>query len=109
MDSGHTTPWGRIAEDGTVYVRTSDGERAVGSWLAGTPEEGLRYYSRRYDDLATEVTLLERRASADPQSALAKATALRGSLATANVVGDLGALDERLAKIVTAAEERAAQ
>ena len=22
-------PWGRVAEDGTVYVRTADGERAV--------------------------------------------------------------------------------
>ncbi|MCW2594799.1 MAG: uncharacterized protein JWP39_687, partial [Jatrophihabitans sp.] len=27
--------WGRIDEDGTVYVRTTDGERAIGSWQAG--------------------------------------------------------------------------
>ena len=30
--------WGRVAEDGTVFVKTSDGEREVGSWQAGTPE-----------------------------------------------------------------------
>ena len=34
-----STPWGRVAEDGTVYVRTTDGERSVGSYEAGTPEE----------------------------------------------------------------------
>ena len=57
-----STAWGRIAEDGTVYVRTADeGERVVGSWQAGTPEEGLAHFVRRYDDLATEVGLLETR------------------------------------------------
>ena len=55
------TPRGRIAEDGTVYVRTAEGEREVGSWQAGTPEEGLAHFIRRYDDLATEVGLLETR------------------------------------------------
>ncbi|MGH3779712.1 MAG: DUF349 domain-containing protein, partial [Pseudonocardiaceae bacterium] len=33
--------WGRIAADGTVYTHTADGERAVGSWQAGTTAEGL--------------------------------------------------------------------
>ena len=30
-------PWGRVAEDGTVFVRTAEGERQVGSWQAGQP------------------------------------------------------------------------
>jgi hypothetical protein len=38
--------WGRIADDGTVFVRSADGERAIGSWQAGTAEEGLAYYRR---------------------------------------------------------------
>ena len=33
-------PWGRVADDGTVYVRTADGERSVGSYEAGTPGGG---------------------------------------------------------------------
>ncbi len=33
-------PWGRVAEDGTVYVRTAEGERQVGSWQAGQPGRG---------------------------------------------------------------------
>jgi hypothetical protein len=56
--------WGRVDEDGTVYVRTAEGERAVGSWQAGEPTAGLAHYGRRYDDLATEVALLEARLKA---------------------------------------------
>src|SRR5215207_4468414 len=42
--------WGRVDDDGTVYVRTADGERLVGSWQAGEPAEGLAHYARRYAD-----------------------------------------------------------
>ena len=42
--------WGRIDEQGTVFVRTADGEREVGSWQAGTPEEGLAHFGARYED-----------------------------------------------------------
>ena len=41
-------PWGRVAEDGTVYVRTADGERSVGSYEAGTPAEALEFFSKRF-------------------------------------------------------------
>ncbi len=74
--------WGRVDADGTVYVRTAEGERAVGSWHAGTPEDGLAHYTRRYDDLATEVALLESRLASgagDPKATLSQATALRST------------------------------
>jgi hypothetical protein len=54
MVSSATDPWGRVDEDGTVYVKTSDGERVVGSWQAGAPEEALAYFRRKYDALATD-------------------------------------------------------
>ena len=72
--------WGRVDTDGTVYVRTEAGERAVGSWHAGSPEDGLAHFARRYEDLATEVGLLESRLASgagDPKSTLAHATALQ--------------------------------
>ena len=53
--------WGRVDDDGTVYVRTADGERAVGQYPEGTPEEALRFFTERYDALAFEVDLLEQR------------------------------------------------
>lgn len=106
------TPWGRIADDGTVYVRTADGEREVGSWQAGTPEEGLAHFTRRYDDIATEVTLLETRlasGAASASSTVVAATKLRATLPTANVVGDLASLDERLGALIEAAQAKRAQ
>ncbi len=55
------TKFGRIDDDGTVYVTQGGNERAIGSWQAGTREEGLAHYGRLFDDLATEVELLEAR------------------------------------------------
>ena len=104
--------WGRVDADGTVYVRTAEGERAVGSWHAGTPEDGLAHYSRRYDDLATEVALLESRLASgagDPKATLTQATALHGTLGEAAVVGDLAALDARLTTLAAAAQVRLEQ
>jgi hypothetical protein len=107
---GTSTAWGRIADDGTVYVRTPDeGERPVGSWQAGTPEEGLAHFVRRYDDLATEVSLLETRLSsgaASASSTVVAATKLRSSLPAANVVGDLVSLHERLCTLLVAAQSK---
>ena len=99
--------WGRVDADGTAYVKTADGEREIGSWQAGTPEEGLAHYGTRFEDLATEVELLEARLTAHPDSAnTIKETAaqLRATLPTAAVIGDLDALDKRLATIMEHSE-----
>ena len=104
--------WGRIDEDGTVYVKTADGERQIGSWQAGDAEAGLAFYRRRFEDLATEVTLLEKRLASgagDPGSTRAQAEALRQTLPTAAAIGDLASLDERLNKLTDAADERAGE
>ena len=108
--------WGRVSDDGTVYVRTADGERAVGSWHAGTPEEGLAHFARRYEQLATEVTLLEARlrsGSGDPRQVATTAERLKEGLPTAAAVGDLAALERRvdalLEKTASAVEEHKAQ
>ena len=53
--------WGRVADDGTVFVKTADGERSVGQYPEGTPDEALKFYTERYDALAFEVGLLEQR------------------------------------------------
>jgi hypothetical protein len=104
--------WGRVDEDGTVYVRTGDGERAVGSWQAGEPAEGLAHYARRYDDLATEVSLLEARLRAhtgNPSEIKTKAQALADSIPTATAVGDLDGLAARARAMVETADSAAAE
>jgi len=104
------TTFGRIDEDGTVYVRTGEAERVVGSWQAGTPEEGLAHFARRYADLLTEVDLLETRlnnGSADPGHTLTAVRKLLTGMPEAHVVGDLDTLTARLERLATAAEEKA--
>jgi FtsZ-binding cell division protein ZapB len=110
--SGTASEWGRIDADGTVYVRTAEGERAIGSWQAGDAEAGLAYYTRKYDDLATEVALLQRRlesGAGDPAATKTSAVELRDSLPAAAVIGDLQTLDARLEQIITAADEKAGE
>ncbi|TDC70494.1 DUF349 domain-containing protein [Actinomadura sp. GC306] len=97
--SSATDPWGRVDDDGTVYVRTSDGERVVGSWQAGAPEEALAYFKRKYDALVTEIGLLEQRVrTTDLQPAQAQQSIdrLREAVSDAHAVGDLDALARRL-------------
>lgn len=104
--------WGRIDLDGTVYVRTESGERAIGSWQAGDPQAGLAHFTRRYDDVVTEVELLEQRLKAgasDPASTLTHANELRASLSTLSVVGDLGTLDRRLERVGEQAQAKLAE
>ncbi|WP_336212723.1 DUF349 domain-containing protein [Nonomuraea sp. LPB2021202275-12-8] len=94
-----TDPWGRVDDDGTVYVRTAEGERAVGSWQAGEPEEALAYFHRKYDELAGQVQLLEQRVKGTdlaPAQAEASIVKLREAVADAHAVGDLAALTARL-------------
>jgi len=106
------TAFGRVDQDGTVYVKTAEGERVVGSWQAGAPEEGLAHFARRFADLVTEVDLAEARlnsGAADAASSLATVRRLRTSLADAHVVGDLDGLAARLDKLATTAEEKAGE
>jgi hypothetical protein len=96
--SNDQAPWGRVDETGTVFVREESGERAVGQYPDGSPEEALAYFERKYVELAGQVTLLEQRtkraASASDVSKAVKT--LSATIATANAVGDLASLQRRL-------------
>jgi hypothetical protein len=102
-------PWGRVAEDGTVYCRTVDGEREIGSWQAGSPEEALAFFKRKFEALETEVSLLEQRITGtDLSPAHAKATIARliSAVTDAHVIGDLDSLRGRLEALSGAVEHR---
>jgi len=102
-------PWGRVDADGTVYVRTADGERVIGSWAAGSPEEALAFYRRKFESLETEVALIEQRiASTEIAPAQAQATVQRllRTCADANALGDLAGLRVRLEALTTAVDHR---
>ena len=91
--------WGRVDEDGTVYVRTAEGERSVGQYPEGSPEDALAFYTRRYEALALEVQLLEQRVNSgvlSPEEAAEAIKKVRGQVTEANAVGDLASLTGRL-------------
>lgn len=91
--------WGRVDDDGTVYVRTADGERPVGQYPEGTPDEALKFFTERYAALAFEVELLEKRVQSavmSPDEAAASVRTVRTQVDEANAVGDLAALIARL-------------
>ncbi|UDM09529.1 DUF349 domain-containing protein [Clavibacter michiganensis subsp. michiganensis] len=98
MADNDQTPWGRVDETGTVFLREGEGERAVGQYPDGTPEEALAYFQRKFTDLAGQVTLLEQRAKRGaPAADVSKAVAhLIEAVTGANAVGDLAALRARL-------------
>jgi hypothetical protein len=108
-----SSEWGRIDDDGTVYLRTADGERVIGSWHAGSPEDGIEFYARRYAELVADVTLLEERAkspASDPSSVGTAARKLREVVPSAAALGDLDALLTRLDAVqATIGERRAAK
>jgi hypothetical protein len=102
-------PWGRVDADGTVYVRTADGERVIGSWQAGSPEEALAFYQRKFAALDTEVSLLEQRITTtdlSPAQARAGIERLQASVTDAHAIGDLGQLQARLEALTGKVEER---
>ncbi|MFE6624768.1 DUF349 domain-containing protein [Streptomyces sp. NPDC008086] len=102
-------PWGRVDETGTVYVRTADGEQVVGSWQAGTPDEALAYFERKYEGLVVEIGLLEKRVKTTDLSAKDAQTAIdhiREQVDAHHAVGDLDALKTRLDKLVETVEKR---
>ncbi|GAB2447092.1 hypothetical protein HD599_001549 [Conyzicola lurida] len=107
MVSNDQAPWGRVDETGTVFVREESGERAVGQYPDGTPEEALAYFERKYVELAGQVTLLEQRTKRAASAAdVSKAVkTLSATIATANAVGDLASLQRRLEALSGAVSE----
>lgn len=99
MSESTSPAFGRVEEDGTVYVFTATGERRVGQVPDVDPSEALGFFVRRYTSLSTEVGLLEQRlanGSVSADEAKKTISTLRSSIVDANAVGNLAALEARL-------------
>ncbi|WP_286928413.1 MULTISPECIES: DUF349 domain-containing protein [Aeromicrobium] len=101
--------WGRVDADGNVYVKEGDGERLIGQWVTGgDAAEALAFYTRRFDNLETEVDLLEKRIEAgtvSPDDATKAVATIREQLVDAQAIGDLASLSARLDKVEPALGE----
>ncbi len=99
---GDPAQFGRVAEDGTVFVITPEGEKAVGSYPGKSAEEALAYFVRKFEALASEVALLAARVRSGamvPSDATVAVNRLRHQIKDLNGVGDLVALAVSLEQI----------
>src|SRR5256885_12006665 len=53
--------FGRVDQDGTVWLITGSGERVIGSWQAGHTEAAVEHLGRRLGDHHTPAALLAHR------------------------------------------------
>ncbi len=99
MTSTSPADFGRVDPDGTVYVRTAEGDRSVGQIPDVPAAEALAFYTRRFEALELEVGLLERRIASgalSPDEARGSIATVTSNVTGANAVGDLDGLLARL-------------
>ena len=99
---GDPAKFGRVGEDGTVYVITPTGDRAVGSYPGKTSDEALAYFVKKFEMAASEVALLAARIRSGamvPSDAQEAVNKLRTQISELNGVGDIVNLAQSLEKI----------
>ena len=109
MSETANQPWGRVDEQGNVYLRTSAGERVIAQLVDLDPTIALDLYEKKYAGLVVEVELLEKRISsgkASPEHASEAVSALRESINTTHAIGDIDALLARIDALAPLIEEQ---
>ncbi len=110
QESAEAAAWGRVDEDGTVWVREAAGERSVGQYPGADTSEALAFYVRRFLELHAQVNLLEARL---PQLSTKEAehtlASLTEAVAAPAAVGDLDGLRARLEDVRGQADQRRAE
>lgn len=98
IDLEKARKFGRVSEDGHVFVIVEGEEFAVGQLPDASEEEALTYFARKFENVEAQVTLLESRIennapAADVQKGI---ESIGAHIAERNMVGDYTALQQRL-------------
>lgn len=104
-----SSEFGRVSDEGTVYVTTPEGEKEVGSYPGATPEEALAYFTRKFIEVDAQADLLLQRVTQtglSTKEATDGLTKLRENTKELRAVGDLVALAAKVENIATALEAR---
>ncbi len=104
--------FGRVDDQGRVFVVDDGTERELGVWQAGEATAGLDFYVQRHLALCAELDLVEQRLRSRklaPGEALATLTRHEQQVEAAPGVGDLPALRARTAALRELADEIRAQ
>ena len=103
--------FGRVDDEGHVFVTVGDEEREVGSYPGASPDEALQYFARKYDELAASADLLEARLANPDVSAKEVAdglSTLKEHVETTGVVGDVPALQATVERVEAGLEAKRA-
>lgn len=101
--------FGRVDDNGTVFVRDNDTEREVGQFSTGSHDEALTFYVHRYLDLAIKLDLFAKRLASNNVKVKEideTLATLQEELAEPAVVGDIAALRARHAELVKQGEAK---
>ncbi|HEX5334006.1 MAG TPA: DUF349 domain-containing protein [Cellulomonas sp.] len=110
-EAAAASAFGRVDDDGTVWVREAAGERTVGQFPGASAEDALSLYVRRFLDLKAKVVLFETRLTATDLAVKEidqTLTKLAEELSEPAAVGDLDGLRARLDALRPVAAERRA-
>ena len=93
--------YGRVSEDGHVFVIVDGEEYAVGQLPGASEEEALSYFARKFENVEAQVALLESRlANNAPAADLQKGiTSIGAQIGVRNMVGDYSGLQKRLVSL----------
>ena len=103
--------FGRVSEDGHVFVIVEGEEYAVGQLPDASEEEALAYFARKFENVEAQVTLLESRIennapAADVQKGI---ESIGAQIAERNMVGDYAGMQQRLTALTERIGELAEQ
>ncbi len=100
QDKLPTHEFGRIDEDGAVWVLDEGTERQIGSFPEGLPEDPFGLYVRRFLDLESAISLFESRLPSLSNKDLDQTLdSLQKQVVQPNAIGDLEALRKRVAQL----------
>lgn len=99
--------YGRVDEEGNVWVKEAAGERQVGSYPDAVPEDPLALYTRRFLDLEAKVNLFEMRLpTLNGKEIEQTLKSLDEELKEPAAVGNLDGLRDRVKELHSAGEAR---
>lgn len=101
--------FGRVNEQGTVFVREGEGEREVGQFPGATNEEALSLYAHRFLDLKAKLEVFAARLEATnikPKEIDDSIKSLGEEVAQPAVVGDIAALQARYEELKKSGEAK---
>ncbi len=112
-----SSTFGRVDDEGNVYVTDDGVERLVGAFPDVSPEEALAYFQRKFDDIVTSTVIIERRiatgATHNARELTTSLDAVEAAITAGVGVGDFSALRGRVenlrAAIAVFAQESSAE